>query len=159
MVLCFLGLPLGIGANCRNFVSERNPHQLWNLYRLIPNSLLSWFCVSPAANRSRTWFFTHSGYCVIPFLPDMQLPPDVVMILHQGAFCLLSVFTGSVQYSAAFITKLQWNSIGVFSQSKTFSCFFCGIPVFQAMRFSLHPVLCVPPQSISGTQYLLRSQP
>ena len=26
----------------------------------------------------------------------MQLPPDVVIILHQGAFCLLSCFTGSV---------------------------------------------------------------
>ena len=27
----------------------------------------------------------------------MQLPPDVVIILHQGAFCLLSSSTGSVQ--------------------------------------------------------------
>ena len=30
------------------------------------------------------------------FLLDITLPPDVI-ILHQGAFCLLSVFTGSVQ--------------------------------------------------------------
>jgi hypothetical protein len=32
----------------------------------------------------------------MPFLPDIITPPDVVIILHQGAFCLLSVFTGSV---------------------------------------------------------------
>ena len=28
--------------------------------------------------------------------PDIITPPDAVIILHQGAFCLLSVFTGSV---------------------------------------------------------------
>ena len=27
----------------------------------------------------------------------MQLPPHVVIILHEGVFCLLSVFSGSVQ--------------------------------------------------------------
>ena len=44
------------------------------------------------------------GYCFIPFLPDIQLSPDVVIILHQGAFCLLSSFTGLVQKSGAFLT-------------------------------------------------------
>ena len=34
-------------------------------------------------------------------------PPDAVIILHQGAFCLLSVFTGSVQGVGFFVIPLR----------------------------------------------------
>lgn len=36
----------------------------------------------------------------------LTTPPDAVIILHQGAFCLLCVFTGSVQIlEQAFLKK------------------------------------------------------
>ena len=40
------------------------------------------------------------------FRLDIITPPHVVIILHKGAFCLLSVFTGSVQRSPHFILCL-----------------------------------------------------
>ena len=42
-------------------------------------------------------FLLPTAFILVYFLFCITIPPDVVIILHQGAFYLLSVFTGSVQ--------------------------------------------------------------
>ena len=53
--------------------------QLWIAYLLIPYALLSLFWLSPAWIRATTASRIPLGYFFIPFLPDIQLPPDVVL--------------------------------------------------------------------------------
>ena len=69
---------------------------------LIPYSRLNARWLSPPRIRCTTCSLSSIGYFFIPFLPDVAIPPYVVIILHKGAFCLLSSFTGSVQTPVAF---------------------------------------------------------
>ena len=50
------------------------------------------------------------------FRLDIITPPHVVIILHKGAFCLLSVFTGSVQKMRHALIIL-WRGRGAFLDS------------------------------------------
>ena len=91
------------GLRPRCFGMEGSFSQLWIAYLLIPYSRLIAHWLSPAWILITTSSRIPVGYFFMPFLPDIITPPDVVIILHQGAFCLLSVFTGSVQSSLAFL--------------------------------------------------------
>ena len=84
----------GLRPRCFGMVGSFS--QLWIAYLLIPYSRLSAHWLSPAWILMTTSSRIPIGYFFMPFLPDIITPPDVVIILHQGAFCLLSVFTGSV---------------------------------------------------------------
>ena len=81
-------------------------------YLLIPYSRLNAHWLSPAWILETTSSRIPMRYFFMPFFPDITIPPDVVIILHQGAFCLLSVFTGSVhRWASAFLfTSFQASS-------------------------------------------------
>ena len=57
--------------------------------------------VYPAYRISMIWGST--SWIRVYFRFAITMPPHVVIILHKGAFCLLSVFTGAVQIAARFL--------------------------------------------------------
>ena len=60
--------------------------QLCIAHRLIPYFKLNALWLLPSLNSVRTFSRIPAGYLFIPFFPDIQTPPDVVILLHQGAF-------------------------------------------------------------------------
>ena len=72
-----------------------------------PNSSAISLVVSPASHISTLCLF--NCFTCVFFLLAITMPLYVVMILHKGAFCLLSVFTGSVQVGTHFTRKLSWD--------------------------------------------------
>ena len=60
--------------------------QLCIAHRLIPYFKLNALWLLPSFNSVRTFSRIPAGYFFIPFFPDIQTPPDVVILLHQGAF-------------------------------------------------------------------------
>jgi len=97
--------------------SFSNPSSSAISCRVIPASRIAIICVS-------------INLICVYFLFDITLPPDVI-ILHQGAFCLLSDFTGSVHFPGGFF-QASYHTI--------FSIFQVSLPVTKSLTFI--PKIC-----------------
>ena len=81
------------------------PHFFVRLrYLLIPYSLLISFWLLPAAICFLTSSLMAAGYCFIPFLPDMETPPDVVLFSYIRGFLSIVRFYwfGSLQTGLSY---------------------------------------------------------
>ena len=90
----------------RCFGTDRSFSQLWIAYLLMPYTLLSLFWLSPAWIRATTASRIPLGYFFIPFLPDIQLPPDVVLTFSyiRGLFVYCPFLLDLFSFQGAFFT-------------------------------------------------------
>ena len=124
------------------------PYSLVRLrYLLIPYSRLISFWLLPAAICFLTSSLKAAGYCFIPFLPDMETPPDVVLfsyirgLLVYCPFLLVRFITNRLIISFGLtLPFLEKSQVCVASR-------FCQLklpPLFHSVCFSYLHDFCHP---------------